>query len=67
MSPEPPPSFNSDRDIPLLARGNIFDIVFASYFVRNDKELSSMLIDTWKSIGLEPAETGGLSFWIRTK
>ncbi len=51
----------------LLARGKIFDIVFANYFVRNDKELSSILNDTWVSIGLEPGNTGGLSFWIKTK
>lgn len=51
----------------LLARGNVFEIVFANYFVRNDRELSSMLNDTWKAIGLEPDKAGGLSFWIETK
>tara|TARA_Y100000031_G_scaffold44649_1_gene51095 strand:+ start:515 stop:1384 length:870 start_codon:yes stop_codon:yes gene_type:complete len=50
----------------ILAKGNLFDIFFPNYFVRNDNELSSILKDTWLSIGLDPGKIGGVSFWIKT-
>jgi hypothetical protein len=51
----------------LIANPKKYNTIFPNYFVSEDKELSGMLTDLWKTPNLQNVEQHGGSFWLQIR